>query len=1096
MIQEKPTISSVKKIKDLDGINKAMAQIFQDAQITLSGHRKLVIVLKNIHRRACELGYREGFTIKFAKMVNKILPLKKGEQVGDRIAKFCSIFVSALYKEESDKRDGVDQDCSYESEDTSSLADNFVDYILRHLLRGIQAKDKNVRYRVLQLLAYIVNYVGEIDEELFKALDWSLKRRILDKEPNVRIQAVVAISNFQYINTPEEDKSTDKLNSATRSLLLAMQYDDSSEVRRAALLNLTKKYETIDAILERARDTNSINRRLVFSRISKEIGDFRRIDFRHRENLLRWGLYDRDESVRNCAIKMLSLFWMACVNNDIYELVEQLRVIDSEISSEAMLALYEARPDISSSILIPAETWKELTTDKAFIIRTFYEHCNNSNLYNLIERNYPESLELAQTLDKYLNLRSKIIESNLDLVMDYKSYRLTIEDLTVQLDQIRHDYDKLEREVADKGEKNVHTRELKEERARIIQRIKAMLKAYKEMEEAYNGYFEQLKELEFIIVQLLLLAAQYDFSDEMGRRKMLYLIRSSLFSDKLSERITEISLKILRKISINERDFVAMCVEIIADLQDFNAEESETFHSASAGLPSRDNGGAPQENEDDKMEDDFDRDENGSSSEGHMRETKQPSDDIIIQCLWTTKHMLELTEESMEDNYSLSSLLESLVRPAVLRNEQPLIRFLGIECLGLFTLFDKELAIENLFLFGIAATKASEDLRIVCVKTIIDILSVHGLSVLDVEGGVDSLSLARLFYKLLKLYDMPNLQCVVAEGLCKLFLADVLTNFGKLKESLDGNEGSESNGISEGPEGFEKSDEEDQEKQLLEALVLTYFHPLNANNDVLKQILAFCLPVYVFSHTSHQEKMASISGDCFFRMFRENGEFSRYQNTSTPTNVIQQLIHWCDPNNVVNFTESDAKYSRAPFWQTVSFLQAIEQDTPKSVKKVIIANLNKIFLTESIGYTILSGLKCAIEDTKEHISSNQHNPNFVFDSLTERNFEKFYKSISELCTNALLQGLDQKKETRLSSGQSDESNSNSRSSSVAPFTLTKERHYLEPREDPTQSNIGKEKMDEESKKSVDRDSVESSLEQIDDLLEKEENVEYDVSMEI
>lgn len=716
-------------------------------------------------------------------------------------------------------------------------------------------------------------------------------------------------------------------------------------------------------------------------------------------------------------------------------------------------------------------------------------------MYNLIEKNYPESFELAQTLDKYLNLRSKIIESNRDLVTDYESYKLSIEDLTVQLDQIRHDCEKLEKEVVDKQEKKIHTQELKEESARIVQRIKAMLKAYKEMEEAYDGYLDQLKELEFIIVQLLLLAEGYDFSDEMGRRKMLNLIRSSLFNDKLSERITEISLKILRKISINERDFVAMCVEIIADLQDFNAEESETFHSASAGLPSRDNEGDPQGSEDDKMQDGFDREEDGLSGEGHMKETKQPSDDIIIQCLWTTKHMLELTEESMEDNYSLSSLLESLVRPAVLRNEQPLIRLLGIECLGLFTLFDKELAIENLFLFGIAATKASEDLRIVCVKTIIDILSVHGLSVLDVEGCVDSLSLARLFYKLLKLYDMPNMQCVVAEGLCKLFLADVLTDFGKSNESLDQDEGSESNSISDRPQGFEKNDEEDQERQLLEALVLTYFHPLNANNDVLKQILAFCLPVYVFSHTSHQDKMASISGDCFFRMFRENGEFSRYQNTSTPTNVIQQLIHWCDPNNVVNFSENDVRNSRAPFWQTVSFLQAIEQDTPKSVKKVIIANLNKIFFTESIGYTILSGLKRAIEDTKEYISSNQHNPNFVFDSFTEKNFEKFYKSISELCSKALLQGIDLEKEMRLSPCKSD-SNANSRASSVTSHTATKETHYSEPEEEPIQSKKGKDKKDKESGNSVDRNSIEPSLEQIDDLLEKEENVDYDVSMEI
>ena len=100
MTTEKPTLTSIKKINDLDSIRNAMAHVFQDAQLSLSGHRKLVIVLKNIQQRAIMLGYEEGFILKFVKLLNKILSLKKGEQVADRVAKFCSIFVSALYKDE------------------------------------------------------------------------------------------------------------------------------------------------------------------------------------------------------------------------------------------------------------------------------------------------------------------------------------------------------------------------------------------------------------------------------------------------------------------------------------------------------------------------------------------------------------------------------------------------------------------------------------------------------------------------------------------------------------------------------------------------------------------------------------------------------------------------------------------------------------------------------------------------------------------------------------------------------------------------------------------------------------------------------------
>ena len=109
-----------------------------------------------------------------------------------------------------------------------------------------------------------------------------------------------------------------------------------------------------------------------------------------------------------------------------------------------------------------------------------------------------------------------------------------------------------------------------------------------------------------------------------------------------------------------------------------------------------------------------------------------------------------------------------------------------------------------------AATKADEELRIICVKIIVDILSTYGVSVLDIEGGVDSLSLARLFYKILRIYEMPNLQCVVAEGLCKLFLADILTDFGK-GGKLNVNNDDDEEVVDEDEDEDDEGDDEDLE---------------------------------------------------------------------------------------------------------------------------------------------------------------------------------------------------------------------------------------------------------------------------------------------
>ena len=50
-----------------------------------------------------------------------------------------------------------------EETEESLAAGRFVEMFLRHLLRGIDAKEKNVRLRVCQLIALAMNSLGEIE---------------------------------------------------------------------------------------------------------------------------------------------------------------------------------------------------------------------------------------------------------------------------------------------------------------------------------------------------------------------------------------------------------------------------------------------------------------------------------------------------------------------------------------------------------------------------------------------------------------------------------------------------------------------------------------------------------------------------------------------------------------------------------------------------------------------------------------------------------------------------------------------------------------------------------------------------------------------
>jgi condensin complex subunit 3 len=80
-----------------------------------------------------------------------------------------------------------------------TVSERLVAYLISRLLPGLNAKDKNVRSRVCQLLALVVGFVGELDEDLFEMFLRGMLDRVRDKEPSIRVQAVLALAKLQVI---------------------------------------------------------------------------------------------------------------------------------------------------------------------------------------------------------------------------------------------------------------------------------------------------------------------------------------------------------------------------------------------------------------------------------------------------------------------------------------------------------------------------------------------------------------------------------------------------------------------------------------------------------------------------------------------------------------------------------------------------------------------------------------------------------------------------------------------------------------------------------------------------------------------------------
>lgn len=57
-------------------------------------------------------------------------------------------------------RTELTEDAESEEEDTAA---RFVSKLLRHLLSGMEAKDKNVRFRVTLMTVSLINGLGEIE---------------------------------------------------------------------------------------------------------------------------------------------------------------------------------------------------------------------------------------------------------------------------------------------------------------------------------------------------------------------------------------------------------------------------------------------------------------------------------------------------------------------------------------------------------------------------------------------------------------------------------------------------------------------------------------------------------------------------------------------------------------------------------------------------------------------------------------------------------------------------------------------------------------------------------------------------------------------
>lgn len=308
------------------------------------------------------------------------------------------------------------------------------------------------------------------------------------------------------------------------------------------------------------------------------------------------------------------------------------------------------------------------------------------------------------------------------------------------------------------------------------------------------------QEAAFIVGELLRLAINMDYADEIGRRKMFQLSREMISQPNLPEPLIPRCMDVLSKISTGEKDLIRLIVDVVTELRegDGDVEMSEASRSVAA-TPIRPARPQPED------------------PEAIMRAAI-----IDMRCLLICTSLLERVNTPLQENSVFHGLLPDLIVPAVRNTQEPALRDQGLVCLGLCCLIDEKMATNSFGLFIQQLNAADDELKVKVVQVIFDLLMVHDIGTL-VARTVPADRVLELVRHMLA-QDAPEVQAVACEGVAKLMLAGMI-----------------------------------EDETTLQSLVLLYFSPETADNQPLRQCLTYFLPVYCYSSVANQRRMLEVS---------------------------------------------------------------------------------------------------------------------------------------------------------------------------------------------------------------------------------------------
>ncbi|XP_033122987.1 condensin complex subunit 3-like isoform X2 [Anneissia japonica] len=877
--------------------SKSMKEVFEECQKGVQSHNKLIKALKTTYEKTTD---KEAFREEFISFLKHAMIVFKKEPVVERTLEFAAKFAVSF----------VEEDSQEESEDSQPVDDednNFSLFLFRFLLKSHKARDRAVRFRVCQLINKLLVSMQEdaqIDEDLFDDIYQCMLVRLKDKFPAVRIQAVTALARLQ----DPSDSDCPVIN----AYMFFLEHDAVHEVRRAVLSCIAPSTRTLPTIIQRILDTKDSVRKLAYQVIAEKV-HVKALTIAQRVRILKTGLSDRSEMVREtCASKIITA-WLRTFEGNVLELLKCLDVENSCETAEMALKKYMKRIppeelvenfDLLNGRLVIEES--SLTCENVLYWRCLCEHLNSLGGQNidLLDKLLPTVSYFASYINSYLQ---EFTVSSLDVTKVEET--LKSEFIGEQLLILTNILD-LSDEVGRKALRSiVHD-------LMIAPNIPASLTPLlmKLMVKLLGNQEELIQQIAEIISEI--------------RAPIITTIQKTPDKDECRQK--ELKLASVRMLLNEARDELETCVEAqefgkAAELKDKVADLENTKETLT------------------------------KEKEPQVEEIQTEKNDpqTLVKCLTIASEMLQHLQ-MRSFNPTLRTLIDTLVLPGIL-HEHELVRDVVVRCLGLACQMNRDFARQHLLLFLQVYQVDQNEVKVTALKVIFDLLLTYGFETFkisfvgqsesstesdeDQKGEGDqnneensSKTANSLLNILIRILESENseLRTVAAEGFCKLMLS------GRVISS-----------------------------KLISRLVLLWYNPTTEEDHHLRHCLGTFLPMFAFVARRNQE--------CLEEAFLPTLETLFNAPTTSPlskvndSNVADLLIQLMDQRNLQNFAQENLQESSVHDSLGLKICNHVLSNPDAPGCRVLIKSLNKLYITPTIHTTTFKDMLTLLQQMLEVI---------------------------------------------------------------------------------------------------------------------------------